>query len=54
MTPKPEIIYIQLRNLKSDYVKKHIASPQEVEEYLSSLREKMLNEIRNGKRIIPG
>lgn len=50
----PPVKFIQVRNIHSDYRKSQITTPAEVEEYLASIKEKMLEEIKNGNRLIPG
>ncbi len=52
--PPPPVKFIQLKEIRSDYGKTQIITPADVEEYLDSIRKKMLEEIRNGNRIIPG
>ncbi|GMU90219.1 MAG: hypothetical protein AMXMBFR49_24250 [Chlorobiota bacterium] len=52
--PAKKAQFVQMRNIRSDYRKNQITTPEEVEEYLASLRAKMLRELENGNSIIPG
>jgi hypothetical protein len=50
--PKPPVRIIQLGNIKSDYRKPLITTPEQVNEYLESLKRKMIEEIEKGNQII--
>lgn len=50
--PKPTVRIIQLGNIKSDYGGHLITTPEQVNEYIESLKRKMIGEIEKGNQII--
>ncbi|MGR3303630.1 MAG: BREX system P-loop protein BrxC [Candidatus Scalindua sp.] len=48
---EPKVEYIALRSINLDFDKAWLADEADVDRYLASLKEKILKEIKNGKRI---
>jgi hypothetical protein len=49
--PEPRIEYVPSRSVKVSFDKAWLADETDVERYLESMREALLDEIRKGKRI---
>lgn len=49
--PKPKVEYVNVRQVRASYDKAWLADETDVERYLESMREALLDQIRKGKRV---